>query len=126
MRSEILSYIRCTSNPEGLYIYQSDAGIHITVLNNSLKEIMLIPNRHWNELARYVIANYGYLLGRFKYGQFSVYEKSCMIYFELGNKRIKMCEVTWEYISTQLTRQYMQDKDNKIYPARYGGFFKNG
>jgi hypothetical protein len=95
---KVMSYIRCLSNPEGLYIWGSMDGT-VTITGNKFKDFSL-PTKTFEGLCRKYCRNPGAAdSGRIEYKGASVSNEKVgghfRIVFRYQDKKVVMWEVTW-------------------------------
>ena len=88
-----MSYIRCLSNPEGLYIYGDGSGILIHYDGGS----MYVPEKDFHkvglEYVRYHWAEHGMRSGDLVVREVEVIRGTDMVYFEPRHKKLGIAEV---------------------------------
>jgi hypothetical protein len=90
-----MSFIRCLSNPEGLYIWH-DVGNFIAITGDQIPGIWEINTRHWYGLLRQYRKN----SRTCKYGSISIREnENFKVVLKTPHGEIEMWLVTWDYIA---------------------------
>lgn len=103
-----MSYIRCLSNPEGLYIYGSSAGLEICFPAVDNRKTIICNNSDFEKFVRKWDSEG--MPDEFSYKEFSIVEENrgsgeFKQYLKIGNEEIEMWHVTWMYIVHNVLRR---------------------
>jgi hypothetical protein len=114
-----MSFIRCLSNPEGLYVFGSSRGIEFWTSLNPITDIVCDTQdfyefvRQWFEFCedefsyKNLVYKYEKRLDDFK------------VYLKVDNNEIEMWYVTWMYIvNNVLDRLVKESHYNQLYPEK--------
>lgn len=85
-----MSYIRCTSNPEGLYVFESTEGLEFyTDETNSADDRILVNPKDFKNFIKKILKLDNYILDRpIKYKNISIKEVSVSIHKKTGKLKI--------------------------------------
>ena len=106
-----MSYIRCLSNPEGLYIWEDED--EICICQPGIDDLKTVPIRTWNKVFRQFDRsgfNRSLYLGDVvEYDGFRIQEITSEegehVFMSYNKWEIKMWSVTFEAIKTEVIRQ---------------------
>jgi len=107
-----MSFIRCTSNPEGLFVYEGNDEM-IYFLSNSPENIETSCRaENFYELIRKIHKHHGYIDDKeIQFKNLSIQEtEDCKIKLMVEGVFIKMFRITWEYIYNNVKSYLAEDR----------------